>query len=124
MKKQFLLGIYLVTFSSLILANQTNSILGLWKAHNDAGKPTGFIRITQQADIYTGKIEKGLPSDKVDQYCDACKDERKGQKLIGMTILKGVQAKGENDYAGQEVLDPFIFMVKASAHCGRCDVFR
>lgn len=51
-------------------------------------------------------IEKGLETDKEDKYCTACKDERKDQKLVGMTILKNVKAKGDA-YAGEEILDPF-----------------
>jgi uncharacterized protein (DUF2147 family) len=79
---------------------------GLWKAHNDKGVPTGYIRVSEQNGIFTGVIEKGLESDKEDKYCTACKDERKDQKLVGMTMMKNVKAKGDT-YQGDEILDPF-----------------
>jgi len=102
---QRLMGFVMSMFFSLtILAADLG---GLWQTQDDDGKPTGFVRISQQGDIYTGKIEKGLLSDKEEKYCDACKGERKGQRLIGMTILKGVKSKGNDTYAGEEILDPF-----------------
>lgn len=51
-------------------------------------------------------IEKGVQQDKKEQYCTECKDERKGQKLIGMTMMKNVKAKGDT-FEGTEILDPF-----------------
>lgn len=99
------------TFLILITIFWTNvvfaDISGLWKTHDDDGKPTGFVNISQEGDFFTGKIEKGLPTDAEEKYCDACKGARKGQRLIGMTILKGVKHKGEQVYIGEEILDPF-----------------
>jgi len=82
-------------------------ITGLWQTRDDDGKPTGYIRVIEENAVYRGVIEKGLETDKQEKYCTACKDERKGQKLIGMTIMKGVVAKGNNRYQGTEILDPF-----------------
>ncbi|NOT14363.1 MAG: DUF2147 domain-containing protein [Methylotenera sp.] len=87
-----------------VFANETPT--GLWRTFDDKGKATGFIRISENQDVYTGVIEKGLPTDNVDDRCEVCKDERKGQKLIGMTVIKNVKAKGES-YEGSEILDPF-----------------
>lgn len=82
-------------------------ISGLWRTYDDDGKPTGFVTISQEGNLYIGKIEKGLPTDTEEKYCDTCKGARKGQRLIGMTILKGVKHKGEQVYIGEEILDPF-----------------
>lgn len=83
-----------------------DGIVGLWKAFDDQGKPTGYIRIIEAQAGFAGVIEKGLESDKEEKYCHACKDGRKGQKLVGMTVLKGVKAKGDV-FEGTEILDPF-----------------
>lgn len=91
---------------SVAMAADAVSPVGLWITHDDKGKPTGYVRIVEHDGVYMGVIEKGLESDKEVRYCTACKDERKGQKLIGMTILKGVKAKGDS-YEGPEILDPF-----------------
>lgn len=88
---------------------------GLWKTFDDDGQISGYVRIVKDHDIYTGVIEKGVIEKSVagkglasnqEEYCTACKDERKNQKLIGMTIIKNVTAHGES-YDGDEILDPF-----------------
>lgn len=96
-------GFYLMTVS----ANGSQlSPAGLWKTHDDKGKPTGYVRMLEENGVYTGVIEKGLETDKEDKYCTACKDERKDQKLVGMTMMKNVKANG-GSYEGTEILDPF-----------------
>lgn len=80
--------------------------IGLWKTHDDKGVATGYVRINEENGILTGVIEKGLETDKEEKYCHACKDERKDQRLIGLTMLKNVRAKGDA-YEGSEILDPF-----------------
>lgn len=84
-----------------------SELAGLWLAHDDEAKPTGYIRIVEENAIFSGVIEKGLETDKEEQYCTACKGERKGQKLVGMTMMKGVVDKGNGRYQGTEILDPF-----------------
>lgn len=96
----------IVFLSGTSFALASNSPEGLWKAHDDKGVPTGYIRVQEANGVYTGVIEKGLETDKEDKYCHACKDERKGQKLVGMTMMKNVKLKGD-DYEGTEILDPF-----------------
>lgn len=85
---------------------QTNTLTGLWKAHDDQGKPTGYIRITENKGIYTGVIEKGLQAEGVENICTACEGPRKNKPLIGMVIIKNVTAKGDT-FIGDEILDPF-----------------
>ena len=98
--------IVLISFSLNAFSSGQNSPAGLWKTHDDEGEPTGYVRITEQGGFYTGVIEKGLETDKEDTFCTECKDERKGQRLVGMTMMKGVKAKGDS-YEGAEILDPF-----------------
>ncbi len=84
-----------------------NQLQGLWLSHDDNGKPTGYINILEENGVYKGVIEKGLDSDKEEKFCTACRDERKGKRLIGMTVLKEVMKKSNNNYQGAEILDPF-----------------
>jgi uncharacterized protein (DUF2147 family) len=97
-------GLFVTT--TVFAAASHDSPLGLWKTHDDQGKLTGYVRITEDKGVYTGVIEKGLETDKEDKYCTACKDARKDQKLVGMTMMKNVKAKGDA-YEGTEILDPF-----------------
>jgi len=92
--------------SSSIVARPGLALEGLWKAYDDQGVPTGYIRIDVHKGIFTGVIERGVTEDQPEQFCTACKDERKDKKLIGMVIIKGVKKQGEH-YLGEEILDPF-----------------
>lgn len=104
MGKRLTLLVFLLMGQAVYAIENTPS--GLWKTFDDKGKATGYIRITENQDIYTGVIEKGLPTDKEDIFCTLCKDERKDKKLIGLAVIKNVKAKGES-YEGSEILDPF-----------------
>ena len=80
---------------------------GLWKSIDDkTGKPRSLIRIEENNGEYSAVVEKGLlVTDTGEGVCDKCTDERKGQKIVGMTIVKGIKKKGDN-YEGGEILDP------------------
>ncbi len=93
-------------FAQSLFANASTDPSGLWKTHDDKGKPTGYVRVLEENGVYMGVIEKGLDTDKEEKYCTACKDERKGQRMIGMTMMKNVKSKGDG-YEGTEILDPF-----------------
>ena len=79
-------GCLAICLSALLLSCLTydvvagDGIIGLWKAFDDQGKPTGYIRIKEDQAGFAGVIEKGLESDKEEKYCHACKDGRKGQR--------------------------------------------
>ncbi len=103
-KNAILLGIVLAFFSGLTLAGTPE---GLWKSIDDeTGKPRSLIRIHENNGEYSAVVEKGLlPTDTGESVCDKCTDERKGQKIIGMTIAKGLREK-DGVYQGGEILDP------------------
>lgn len=90
---------------SAFAANTTPT--GLWKSIDDnTGKPRSLIRISETNGEYTAVIEKGLLStDTGEAICDKCTDARKGQRIVGMTIINGMNQKGEN-LEGGEILDP------------------
>lgn len=82
---------------------------GLWQTTDDrTGKPRSLVRIMENAGEYSATIEKGLlATDTGDAVCDKCTDERKGQKIVGMTIAKHLKSSNNsNVYEGGEILDP------------------
>ena len=99
------LGLFLV-FSNIVIAENLSPV-GLWKTIDDkTGKPRSLIRINESNGEYTATIEKGLlATDTGEAICDKCSDERKNQKLLGMTIVKGLKKNGPQ-YDGGEILDP------------------
>ena len=97
---------FAIAFSQTLWAADSTPA-GLWKTIDDTtNKPRSLIRITEQNGVYSAVVEKGLlETDTGDKVCDKCTDERKGQKIIGMTIAKGLKKNG-NKYDGGEILDP------------------
>lgn len=98
-------GLFLV-FSNIVIAENLSPV-GLWKTIDDkTGKPRSLIRINESNGEYSATIEKGLlATDTGEAICDKCSDERKNQKLLGMTIIKGLKKNGPQ-YDGGEILDP------------------
>ena len=84
--------------------------VGLWKTIDDAtGKEKSLVRISESGGVLSGKIEKALaPDAKPDAKCDECTDARKGQPIVGMTIIRNMK-KADGDKAmweGGDILDP------------------
>ena len=99
------LGLFL-SFANTVIAENLSPV-GLWKTIDDkTGKPRSLIRINESNGEYSATIEKGLlATDTGEAICDKCSDERKNQKLLGMTIVKGLKKNGPQ-YDGGEILDP------------------
>ena len=89
-----LLMILLLAFAPCVIAT-SNSPAGLWKTIDDkTGKSRSLIRISENNGEYSAVVEKGLlEGDTGEKVCDKCTDERKGQKIIGMTIASGLKEK-------------------------------
>lgn len=85
------------------------SAAGLWRQIDDTtGKVRSLLRVDEQGGLYEGRIDKiyfNPDETERDPVCDKCSDARKGQKLIGMTILTGLKRSGLS-YEGGEILDP------------------
>ena len=78
---------------------------GLWKTIDDAtGKEKAMVRITEAGGVFTGKVEKLLDPTKQDSKCDDCTDSRKGQPVLGLTIIRNIK-KGESHWEGGDILD-------------------
>ncbi len=83
--------------------------VGLWKTIDDnTGKVRSIVRITQSNGEYKGTIEKLFRAPDQDQNpkCDKCTDARKDKPIIGMTILTGLRADGDDEFAGGQIVDP------------------
>ncbi len=108
MKRSLVLGAALGLASALALAQSTPA--GVWKTIDDATKKEkSLVRITDNAGVFIGKIEKLLdPTAKQDAVCDKCTDERKDKPILGMTIITGVKqsASAADIWDGGHILDP------------------
>ena len=81
--------------------------VGLWRNIDDkTGEAKAEIRITESGGKLTGRIEKTLKKD-AKPTCEECKDERKGQPIVGLEIIRNAQkAEGKDEWDGGKILDP------------------
>jgi uncharacterized protein (DUF2147 family) len=96
-------------FASSAFAQMTP--VGVWRTIDDStGEPKSEVQIVDQGGVLTGKVIKSLSTNpNVKKICDECSDERKGQPILGMEIIRGVKAEPgeENLWAGGgKILDP------------------
>jgi uncharacterized protein (DUF2147 family) len=105
MKTMF--ALLLATASSAALAQATP--VGLWKTIDDkTGTERALVRVTENAGVFTGKVEKRLAADAVSgAVCDKCEDDRKGKPMDGLEVVRGVKksASAENTWDGGTILD-------------------
>ena len=85
--------------------------VGTWHSIDDkTGEAKAEIQIVDKDGVLTGRVVKTLRNDpNAKKMCDDCKDDRKGQAIAGMEIIRGVKAdtSGENLWAsGGKILDP------------------
>jgi uncharacterized protein (DUF2147 family) len=83
--------------------------VGLWRNVDDkTGETKAEIRIAETANGLSGRIEKVLRKDaKPDDKCDECTDERKGQPIAGLEIIRGAKkADGKEVWEDGRILDP------------------
>jgi uncharacterized protein (DUF2147 family) len=85
------------------------SPVGVWHTLDDkTGEAKAEIRITDDAGALNGRIEKLLRKEaKPDEKCAECRDERKGQPMVGLEIIRGARkAEGKDVWEGGRILDP------------------
>ena len=93
-----------------VLALAQMNPAGLWKTIDDeTGQEKSLVRITDKSGTFSGTVEKSLVNDpKSSKVCDLCTDDRKGQVIVGMEIIRGVTRNVKDDglWDGGEILDP------------------
>ena len=105
--KQALTAIVLGAFLLPALAQMTP--VGTWHSIDDKTKePKAEIRITDGANGLSGRIEKTLRKDADHKAtCTECQDERKGQPMVGLEIIRGAKkAEGKDVWEDGKILDP------------------
>ena len=102
-----ILGALVLAFTAGAAFAQASPV-GLWKTIDDETKQKkSLVRISESAGLLSGRIEKIVDPAKQDSVCDKCEDARKGQKVLGMTIVEGVKKNaGEPYWDGGTILDP------------------
>ena len=83
------------------------SPVGLWRSIDDkTGEAKAEIRIVDNGGVLTGRIEKSLKKDGK-PTCEECRDERKGQAINGLEIIRGAKkVEGQDAWENGKILDP------------------
>ncbi|GAB2455362.1 DUF2147 domain-containing protein [Comamonas humi] len=85
------------------------SPVGLWRSVDDkSGEAKAEIRITDDGGALQGKIVKTLRKDaRPDAACTECADDRKGQPIVGLAIIRGgAKVRDKDVWEGGKILDP------------------
>ncbi len=83
--------------------------VGHWQTFDEKTKEVkSQVHITEAGGIVSGKVEKLLRKDaKQDAMCEECSDDRKGQPMLGLEIIRGAKkADGKDVWEGGKILDP------------------
>lgn len=104
MKKAFT-AIAIAAIAGQALAQMTP--VGNWHSIDDkSGEAKARIVIEQGPGGLSGRIEKTL-REGAKTVCDACTDDRKGQPIVGLEILRGGQQDPDQAvWEGGRILDP------------------
>jgi uncharacterized protein (DUF2147 family) len=83
------------------------SVEGLWEQSDSDGKVNAWFLFEKKDDGYVGRIVKGFlkPGEKRINTCEKCPGERKGARMIGLTIVYGMKRDGLH-YDDGMILDP------------------
>ena len=82
------------------------SPVGKWRTFDDrTGQERGLVAIEDTAGFLSGRIAGILDPKEASRVCELCKDARKNQPILGLTILTGMRRDGDR-WDGGEILDP------------------
>ncbi len=85
------------------------SILGRWKTIDDEmeGRVKSIVEITEQDGQYFGTVVElfRLPDEDQDPHCTKCSDDREGQRVLGMQIVRDMQV-GDGEWEEGTICDP------------------
>jgi uncharacterized protein (DUF2147 family) len=101
-----IIGVVLTATANLVMA--AGSPVGTWRSIDDKTRQErSIIKITEENGELRGVVEKifDQPGDDPAHLCKECRDQRKDQPIVGMTILWGLKQDGEA-WTGGEILDP------------------
>ncbi|MBS0500182.1 MAG: DUF2147 domain-containing protein [Burkholderiaceae bacterium] len=103
--KQSLVAIAFGAFLTPALAQMTP--VGTWNSIDDkTQEPKAEIRIAEGPNGLSGRIEKTLRKG-AKTVCDECTDDRKGQPMVGLEIIRGGKKNADKDvWEGGTILDP------------------
>lgn len=98
---------YLILLTCLFsLTIHAQDIAGRWVTIDDnTGKRRSVVEITVKDGKASGRIVEIFDKTKMDKTCDACTDDRKGKKVLGMDIIRNMVKDGD-EWEDGTIMDP------------------
>ena len=91
--------------AGLLAADSGATPAGRWRTFDDrTGKAKAIVLLYEEKGLLFGRVETLVDPDAV-KICDKCSDERKGQPVTGMVVIRRMKKDGE-EYTGGDILDP------------------
>lgn len=85
------------------------SLTGKWKTIDDEieGRVKSIVEITERDGQYFGTVVElfRLPDEDQDPHCDKCGDDRKDKRVLGMEIVRNMEAE-DGEWDGGTICDP------------------
>jgi uncharacterized protein (DUF2147 family) len=95
-----------LTLSLAAPARATDSPVGYWTTIDDDGKtPSSVVQIYARGKKLFGKIVQLIKPREPDPKCTECDGARKNQRILGMEILRDLEAD-DDEWSGGYILDP------------------
>jgi uncharacterized protein (DUF2147 family) len=88
--------------------SQNDAIFGKWKTVDDnTGKVRSIVEIYEKDGKAYGRIVKlfRTPEQIQDPVCENCEGDRKGEKVLGLEIMRGMEDDGD-EWDDGTILDP------------------
>ncbi len=87
-------------------AHAAPSPVGDWRTFDDrTGKERSLVRIVEIGGELRGRILATTDPADSNKTCETCTDDRKGQKTIGLEVIRGLHQDGDH-WDGGRALDP------------------
>lgn len=87
-------------------AADLGSPTGLWRTVDDkTGEQRSDVRIYERDGQFFGRVEHILDAKDAVQICIKCRDDRRGQPVLGMEIMRGLKAD-DGEWTGGRIIDP------------------
>ncbi|MBX2973578.1 MAG: DUF2147 domain-containing protein [Flavobacteriales bacterium] len=88
------------------LSLNAQDITGRWVTIDDnTAKRKSVVEIVVTDGKASGRIVEILDPAKRDRTCEACTDDRRGKKVLGMEIIRNMQRDG-GEWKGGTIMDP------------------
>lgn len=88
------------------LSLNAQDITGRWVTIDDnTAKRKSVVEIVMTDGKASGRIVEILDPAKRDRTCEACTDDRRGKKVLGMEIIRNMQRDG-GEWKGGTIMDP------------------